>query len=110
MLKPMVTINVLTWMALQIKLHQLGMINSVFLPLKDILSSWYFRLYRLGYIFRVTGHHEYGWKADSINLYQGEFYNGLESFAYDDKGVLEHDNMARLVVLVLVSFSQFQYI
>ena len=74
---------------------------SIPFPVKDIISSWYFRLYPLGYIFRVTGHHQYGWKADSINLYQGEFYNGLESFAYDDKGVLEHDNTARLVVLVL---------
>ena len=48
-----------------------------------------------GYIFRVAGHHEYGWKGDSINLYQGEFYNGLESFAYEDKAFLQHDNTAR---------------
>jgi len=48
---------------------------------------------------RVAGHHEYGWKGDSINLYQGEFYNGLESFAYEDKAFLQHDNTARSMII-----------
>ena len=46
-------------------------------------------------IFRLAGHHEYGWRGDTINLYQGEFYNGLEAFAYDDTEKLHYDNFGR---------------
>ena len=46
-------------------------------------------------IIRLAGHHEYGWRGDTINLYQGEFYNGLEVFAYDDTEKLHYDNFGR---------------
>ena len=46
-------------------------------------------------IFRLSGHHEYGWRGDSINLYEGEFYNGLGAFAYDDSEKLHYDNFGR---------------
>ena len=98
--KHLVTINVLTWKIFQTWPHpsgnicsgniveKIGIKRNVFIS-EDLIEMTYF------IVFRLAGHHIYGWRGDSINLYEGEFYNGLETFAYDDTEKLHYDNFGR---------------
>ena len=95
----MVIMIVITWKIFQVRPHPSGNmsygheINALALNLlfhfEDSIRMDYFN------IIRLAGHHEYGWRGDTINLYQGEFYNGLEVFAYDDNEKLHYDNFGR---------------